>query len=199
MKNLLENKKRGIHHWWPKGTQTHWVNENGQIHRRRDGQVEAKNPRNNKTGIVRNAHFMDMGNSPWTHSFEDTFNKVDSHGANAVKEAIAAVHSSTLFKNSRLVLTAWKPFGLQNTLSNFECLSNKELHNLARLALSIVVRSPAFQFKMSRVHPAFSTGRNFDPELGKANIWQTWADIYRNANYPTGPLSCLFLISKPNS
>ena len=181
------------------GIQSHWVNENGQIHRRRDGRVEAKNPNSRKTGSSRNAHFMDMGDSPWTHSFEEAFNEVDSLGAIAVRNVVRKVSSSTLFRDSRLVLTAWKPSGLHKTITNFECLSTKDLRNLARLAISITVRSPAFQYKMSRVHPAFSSGQDFDPELGKANVWQNWADIYRNTEYPTGPLSCLILISKPRT
>lgn len=196
MTNLLDNKKRGNHHWWPKGLQRLWVNSNGQIHVRKDGKVEPKNPNNNGTGCNRNSHYFDCGNSPWSHSFEDAFQRIDTKGAEAVREAVKCVRSQPNYWLSRSRLTSWLPFRASATEKDFDILSDDTIHCIARLAISIVVRSPAFQFKNSFVHPAFVTDNTFAPHLGRINIWQYWSEFYRKPQLPIESLSVVFLVSR---
>jgi len=194
--NLLDNKKRANHHWWPKGLQRQWVNSNGQLHMRKDGKVELKNPNNNRTGCGRNSHYFDVGNSPWSHSFEDAFRLVDTKGAEAVRQAVYCVQRLPIYWLSQSRLTSWLPFRATATETDFDMLSKDDIHCIARLAISIVIRSPAFKFKKSILHPAFSKGDIVDPQLGKQNIWQYWAELYRNPQLPIESISVVFLLTR---
>jgi hypothetical protein len=192
----LENKKRGNHHWWPKGLQRFWVNSTGQIHLRKDGKVEPKNPNNNRTGCNRNAHYFDAGDSPWSHSFEDAFRLIDTKGADTVRHVIDCIQRLPIYRLSRSKLTSWLPVQAAATETNFDSISKDTMHCLARLAVSIVIRSPAFQFRNSFVHPAFAGDNLFEPYIGTFNIWQYWADFYRNPKLPVEPLSVVILVSR---
>lgn len=193
---LIDNKKRGNHHWWPKSIQRHWVNSNGQLHHKKDGVVTLRNPKNRRTGCKRNAHFVDFGDSPWTHSFEDAFSTIDSNGAAAVDAAVTRIQQCPSYKLSRAKLTSWLPFASKATDRKFECLSVGESHALARLSIAIVVRSPAFQFRKSLLHPAFFPNGGIHSLLGQQNIWQYWSDLYRDSDLPIEPISIFFLIAK---
>ncbi|WP_437196830.1 hypothetical protein [Roseovarius sp. MS2] len=193
--NLIDKKKRGLHHWWPKGLQRNWVNSNGQIHMRKGNLVQPKNPERNATGSKRNAHYFDVGDSPWSHSFEDAFQIVDTKGAEAARLAIERVRSQRQYRTSRNKLTAWLPFSAARTDAQFECLPSDKLHSLARVAISVVIRSPAFQFRRSVVHPAFRQKNVIEPAIGTANIFSHWADFYNDPHLPKGPIGAVFMIS----
>jgi hypothetical protein len=159
------------------------------------GVTESKNPKNNKTGSIRNSHFFDVGDSPWSHSFEDAFQIVDSKGAEAITRAITCVKRQKAFQISRAKLTSWLPFRSTATEMSIDCLSYNSIQDLARVAISLVIRSPAFQFRKSFLHPAFYRTQTVNPELGKQNTWAYWAELYRNPDLPCEPISIVFLVS----
>lgn len=195
MVNLLDERNRGNHHWWPKNIQRHWTNSDGQIHQRKGDIVRPKNPENGKTGCRRNQHYFDVGDSPWSHSFERAFEAVDAEGADIVRLLINRVRETPSYKMSRAKFLSWLPFDSSSTDTKYDCLNTKDTLGLARLALSIAIRSPAFQFRKSFPHPAFSADRTPEKALGTANVWHYWADLYADPLLPRDPLSVNFLIA----
>lgn len=195
MISLLDESKRGNHHWWPKNIQRHWTNSDGQIHQRKGDIVRSKKPENGRTGCSRNQHYLDVGNGPWSHSFERAFEAVDSEGADIVRLLIQRVRETPSYQISRAKFLSWPPFDSFSTDAKYDCLNDRDVLRLARLALSIVIRSPAFQFRKSLPHPAFSAHRTPDKALGTANIWHYWADLYADPLLPRDPVSVRFLIA----
>lgn len=193
--NLIDDKKKGNHHWWPKALQRQWVNKDHQIVVNNGYTSIPKNPNNNRTGCRRNIHFLDVGDSPWSHSFEKAFNAVDSQGAEVVSVALDRIRGSLSYRVSRSVLLRWVPFDSETACFPEEFLDNREAHRLARLALSIMVRSPAFVFRKSFLHPKFFPKGSTDLELGKTNIWNHWSELFINENLPQDSISLIFMIS----
>lgn len=177
------------------GLQKHWVNVDGKIHRRLGGIVEPKKPRNRKTGSKINAHFFDLGDSPWTHSFEGAFDAVDSSGARAVESALMRIKASPAFKIGRSKLASWLPISANTSDIKVDFIPEEELHALARIAISIVFRSPAFRFRKSFSHPSFFDDKTPNPELGKGNTWHYWSSFYSDKRLPLEPVGTVFLVS----
>ena len=197
--NLLDKKKRGNHHWWPKSIQRHWINSDGQIHQRTGDAVEPKNPENDRTGCSRNQHYFDVGDSPWSHSFECAFQAVDTEGAEVVRLCMRRVKETPSYRISRAKFLSWPPLNSVATHTKYDCLDSEDTRRLARLALSVAIRSPAFQFKKSLPHTSFFPSDAPNKSLGTANIWHYWADLYAEPLLPYNPMSVIFLISANGS
>lgn len=194
MKNLLNDQTKGHHHWWPAGIQRKiWVREDGYLTRRRGEELKPFQP-GNSTGASDDAHYFDMGASPWTHSFEDAFDLVDAQGAQAVRNAVKVVKASPYYRLSRWPLTRWLPYRSDAIEERKEFLSDANIHALGRLVVSIVLRSPTYRFEMSLPRPSMPEGTPIDFNLGKTNLWLKWAPWFQNAQRPKLPMSAIFLI-----
>lgn len=147
-------------HWWPKGLQRLWVDQDGYVSLINPcGEVKpAKPPKkgSGKTGFAhkRGGHKVQFGVSPWNHTFEPDFNEIDNAGPpilNCIAKQLEG-GDEVLFGPSEVERTT---------------------NTLIKLCFSLMVRSPAFRYRYS--HAGQSFGLGYNEETGKANIQHFWS------------------------
>ncbi|WP_338273711.1 hypothetical protein [Roseicyclus marinus] len=147
-------------HWWPKGLQRLWVDQDGYVSLINPyGEVKSAKPPqkgSSKTGFAhkRGGHKLQFGVSPWNHTFEPDFEKIDNAGPPILK------HIAKQLEGGDEVL--FGPSEVERTTNT-----------LIKLCFSLMVRSPAFRYLYSRSGESFGLGYN--EETGKANIQQFWS------------------------
>jgi|GEM_PF-2556254 len=144
-------------HWWPKGLQRLWVNQEGYVSRiKPSGEVDKKSLSNKRSaGFAHKigGHKMTFGTSPWNHTFEPDFDEVDNNGPPILKRIAEKLH------------------GEDREL--FSLLSEPDITEaLVRLCFSLLIRSPAFRYRYSHADESFGLG--YDEETGKTNISHFW-------------------------
>lgn len=143
-------------HWWPKGLQRLWPNSEGFIYCiDPSGKVKpSKPPKGNKKGFAhkRGGHRVVHGISPWNHSFEPEFDKVDNEGCALVRR----IQDEAMLPSSVSAIADGNNFA--DTLTKF--------------CFSLLLRSPAFRDRYSFAGKAF--GLDHNEETGKANIEHFW-------------------------
>jgi hypothetical protein len=84
---MAKGVKTALHHWWPRGLSQFW--EDGE------GGVTALNPdgserrsSHDQFGAITNAHAVKI-DGPWSFSFEDAFDKIDSRIGTLITELLA--------------------------------------------------------------------------------------------------------------
>ncbi|MEO0892580.1 MAG: hypothetical protein AAFY35_08305 [Pseudomonadota bacterium] len=193
-KNLLNDKGSCWDHWWPSGIQRRiWTREDGFLSQRRGSIVRHLQP-GRATGASHVSHYIELGDSPWTHSFENAFQEVDNKGAVITQKTINLIKETIQYKLCRWRTTRWVSRYSNTITKDAVFLSTSDLQNLTRLVVSIVIRSPTERFRMSLPIPATPEGTQISPEQGQLNLWFKRASWYQNPNLPTLPVSAIFFI-----
>lgn len=144
-------------HWWPKGLQRLWVNQEGYVSCiKPTGEVDQKSLSKRSKGFAhkRGGHKITLENSPWNHTFEPEFDECDNNGPPILKHLGEKLPG----KDQEL----------------FDLVSESNTANtLVLLCFSLLIRSPAFRYRHSQAGEAFGLGYN--EETGKANISHFWS------------------------
>lgn len=146
-------------HWWPKGLQRLWIDQDGYVSLIRPcGEVISEKPPkkgSKKKGFAqkRGGHKVHFEESPWNHTFEPSFAEIDDAGPPILKRMNKQLEGEDegLFDPSEVEST---------------------INTLVKLCFSLMVRSPAFRYRYS--HAGKSFGLRYNEETGKANTSHFW-------------------------
>lgn len=124
--------KSEVHHWWPRCVSSHWAAEDGTTGWiKPDGTCRRVPPHH--LGLLRNAHHVQLGDrgvsTPWDSSFEDEFDKADTHFPVVISWLQGLDRQLTSHQRFR------DRFVSQST-------GDDELRRLTECVVSLAVRSP---------------------------------------------------------
>lgn len=157
--------------------QKFWEAHDGTIGIKSPKGVERKKRKNRKIGSIRGGHFFDVGDSPWSHSYERSFQEVDNNLFDAFQQSIELAHSGNRHLSTRLFdrwgLTS-TPIKTANRLVELK-FDHKLAYHLLRGIFSIVIRSPGFRFQNSHGRSKFGIG--YEPKLGVFEVNRRWMAV----------------------
>ncbi len=150
-------------HWWPKGIQRLWINEEGFVSRvSPSGTLKRDKPPSKgskKKGFAqkRGGHRLQMGVSPWNHTFESDFGKIDSAGPEILRSIQTKI---------------W-----DESFHAFNDLPPSSTEALTKLCFSLIVRSPSFRHRYAQAGKNF--GLSYNELTGTVNILHFWNSAKR--------------------
>jgi len=123
--------KSARHHWWPEGISRRWTNATGTFNVLfPSGEIKSGTPK--AFGAIRNGHYVNFGNSPWSSSFESDFQRPDT--------AFPALLDWAESLTSKM--------GAEDCFEDRLCpqpITSDQSRQLGECLASLVVRSPNFR------------------------------------------------------
>jgi hypothetical protein len=168
------------HHWWPVGLQRYWADHNNDISIvTSDGKIEKKKYHRRKIGNKRRGHYVDMGDSPWSQTFEHIFDEVDDSIPYLIN------HLSKEYPAKGRKLRDWIDIVKRRLrkkletkdISNFYELPAEVEKKLLIFIFSILLRSPSFRAKSNAL--PVSMGLPENPSIGAVTIWNRFCTVER--------------------